>query len=262
VAVVLAAGLSPTLRAIVKGTTPVVATASKSNAKARLLAADQAAASASPGATRILLVGNSVAFYLAPGFRALTRAASFALLDESSPACYFPPQLTGVTLRLADGAIVAQTPCDPTWESEAVRRFRPNVVFWIVSSPSASGGRYLGGAVDRCSASYGALYVRQLEDEIRLLKSRGARVVIPTAAYSRYFGAADRDRFTDCENRDRRIAAVAAGARIVDLFALVCPHGKCRATLDGVVLRPDGLHYAGPGGVLVAQWLMDEALLQ
>ena len=38
----------------------------------------------------------------------------------------------------------------------------------------------------------------------------------------------------------------------------VCPDGKCRVKQDGVVLRPDGLHYQGPGGVIVARWLMSQ----
>ena len=82
--------------------------------------------------------------------------------------------------------------------------------------------------------------------------------MIPTEAYSRYLGVANYDRATDCQNNARRVVAKATGAQLVDLFAYVCPRGTCRATQDGVTLRPDGLHYKGRGGELIAQWLFDQ----
>ena len=42
---------------------------------------------------------------------------------------------------------------------------------------------------------------------------------------------------------------------LVDLAAKVCPTSPCSDTVDGVVLRPDGVHYGAAGGPVVSQWL-------
>jgi hypothetical protein len=68
----------------------------------------------------------------------------------------------------------------------------------------------------------------------------------------------DDDRAVDCDNRLRREVAAETGTRLVDLFAYICPGGHCRVTQNGVTLRPDHLHYDGPGGKIVANWLIDQ----
>ena len=62
----------------------------------------------------------------------------------------------------------------------------------------------------------------------------------------------------DCNNRLRRKVAAATSAQLVDLFSYICRNGKCRGKQDGVTLRPDGLHYSGRGGEIIAQWLIDQ----
>jgi hypothetical protein len=40
-------------------------------------------------------------------------------------------------------------------------------------------------------------------------------------------------------------------------MGFVCPHGPlCREQIDGQILRPDGVHFDGPGGQIVARWLL------
>jgi hypothetical protein len=36
---------------------------------------------------------------------------------------------------------------------------------------------------------------------------------------------------------------------------LVCPQGRCRDEIDGATLRPDGLHFEGPGADVVVRWV-------
>jgi len=108
-----------------------------------------------------------------------------------------------------------------------------------------------------CSAQYAALFRQRLRDEIAKLRSTGAKVVITTAAYSRYFLHGSDDP-VKCENPLRREVAAATGAQLVDLFEYVCPRGQCRWEQNGVILRIDGLHYKGAGGRIVARWLIDQ----
>jgi hypothetical protein len=253
----LIVGLFPTFRAILHGPNAVsiVAPAPPASGGDPLVAATQAAENAPPGSLRVMLVGNSVADLLAPGFRAVT-SPQVAVLDASVDGCGFPPGLGGVHITLPDGVVLAQPPCDPIWEAGEIARFRPSLIFWIVSDPVGTGGVYQGHTARPCSAVYDALYRDSLTREVAVLHGGGAEVVIPTEAYSRYLGTAKYDRATDCQNMVRRAVAISTGATLVDLFSYVCPHGQCRVEQNGVTLRPDGLHYSGAGGVLVARWLM------
>ena len=45
-------------------------------------------------------------------------------------------------------------------------------------------------------------------------------------------------------------------SQLIDLAGYICPNGTCRTEQDGVTLRTDGFHYLGPGGQLVAKWLL------
>jgi lysophospholipase L1-like esterase len=69
---------------------------------------------------------------------------------------------------------------------------------------------------------------------------------------------ADLDARTDCANRSGREAAAAHGAAVVDLADYVCPDGQCLTMRDGVVLRPDGVHFTKEGATLVARWLVPQ----
>jgi hypothetical protein len=259
---VLVVGLFPTFRAMLRGpqaaSVPPPVT-SKANPLTAAIRADRAAPA---GAIRVLLVGNSVATYLATSFRATRTRSPLSVLDESVEGCGFPPSLTDVQIKLPSGTSMAQPPCDPWWEPEVIARYKPSIVFWIVSDPLRTGGTYQGHHVRPCDKTYDALYRRQLMHEIATLRAGGARVVITTEAYSRYLGIKEHDGATDCQNRIRREVARSTGAQFVDLFEYICPHGECRTKQDGVVLRPDGLHYSGAGGLIVAQWLMDQVRAQ
>jgi peptidoglycan/LPS O-acetylase OafA/YrhL len=208
------------------------------------------------GAQRIMLVGDSVALLLGRPFESLRTNPSLAVFDAGVPGCAFPPQISNTPLRLPDGKTVPVTPCPPVWEAAAVARFRPDIVFWVLSP--GRGGTYQGQTVLPCSEQYAALYRESLPKQIAALGAHGAKVVITTAAYTRAYLNMGADAAADCDNRLRRSLAAANGAQLVDLFEYICPHGKCRTKQDGKTLRPDGLHYDGPGGEIVARWLLDQ----
>jgi peptidoglycan/LPS O-acetylase OafA/YrhL len=215
-----------------------------------------AAKQAPPGAQRIMLIGNSVASDLAPGFQSIHTHPPIALLNGGTGGCVFPPQIFA-TLRMAAGPPLRLTHCNHNWEPETVRLFRPNIVFWIVVD-APEPWLYRGRPIKPCSELFDALYQQSLRTEIARLGAFGARVVVTTEAYNRFFRTAVADRTVDCDNRLRRKVAAATGAQLVDLFAYICPNGKCRVKQNGVTLRPDGLHYEGPGGEIVATWLIDQ----
>jgi hypothetical protein len=218
-----------------------------------------ARSAAPPGADRILLVGNSVAFNLAPSFQTLSKQLNIAVFNGGVPACGFPSAINYPPIRIPGHPPNPRTSCDPSWESAAVKAFAPNIIFWIYDEIPNSDGTYLGQSVMPCSQTFASVYRKALTDEIGVLRSSGATVVITTSAYSRLFGGISRDdRGDDCENNLKRAIAARTGARLADLFSYICPNGHCRAKQNGVMLRPDGFHYQGPGGEIVARWLYSQ----
>ena len=208
-----------------------------------------------PDTTRVLLVGNSVAYYLGPGFQSIKSTPQPVFLDAAVTACTFPPQIVGQLVTMADGQRVTREPCDPAWEAGVAQALHPQLVFWIDDDPPNGGGTYKGRSIRPCTAEYDALYRRDLTHEVAVLGASGAKVVITTSAYSRPSGFAA----VDCQNAMKREVARSAGALLVDLGAYICPNRVCRTKQDGVTLRPDGFHYSGAGGEIVAKWLLDQA---
>jgi hypothetical protein len=43
---------------------------------------------------------------------------------------------------------------------------------------------------------------------------------------------------------------------VIDITAALCPRSRCQATLNGVDLRFDKLHFSKPGSILVARLLL------
>jgi peptidoglycan/LPS O-acetylase OafA/YrhL len=226
-----------------------------------LIAATRAYRAAPPGSTRIMIVGDSVADLLAPGFQALNTKPPLTIFNAGVPGCHFPPELTGA--KFGNGfvdnfvGVTKPGPCHPTWEPGAIRRFKPNIVFWILGDHINAQLRYGGQWIPPCAEPYNSLYQRALREEITRLEVGGARVVLTTAAYGRYYGYPAPGP-TDCDNRDRRAVAAAMGIKIVDLGNDICPHGQCRVKQNGVTLRPDGEHYEGEGAAIVATWLVKQ----
>jgi peptidoglycan/LPS O-acetylase OafA/YrhL len=212
---------------------------------------------AAPGARRVLLVGNSVAYLLGPPMATIHSDPPLAVFDAALPSCTFVPS-TRIRAPLGgDGAaIVGSRSCHPSSEVGVVKRFHPDVVLWVMSGPP-SALWHDGHWLQPCTPTYAATFRARLRGEVARLGAGGAKVVITTAAYSRYVFHGS-DSLIRCENPLRREVAAATGAQLVDLFAYICPHGQCREKQDGVVLRPDGLHYRDAGGRIVARWLIDQ----
>jgi len=220
--------------------------------------ASRAFASAPPGSKRVLVVGDSVAFFLAEAFRKLPNDPPLAVLNAGIQGCAFPAGITRARFHSANGARLNQKAfaCDAPWQAGVIKRFQPDVVLWFVNNPGDS-VLYRGNWLSTCSEAYASLYEQSLKKEIAALGARGAKVVLTTEVYPRYLFA-EEDRPTDCENTFRRKVASETGTQLIDLQGYICPQGRCREKQNGVVLRPDGEHYEGAGGQIVARWLIDQ----
>jgi len=210
-----------------------------------------------PGARRLMVVGNSVAYFLAAeGFSQLRTRRPIVTLNEGKWACVYPD---GERLRIDDySAGRAALPCDDG-VAAATRTFRPDVVFMTFSDSGSGQLLHDGHWLRSCDPAYARWYRQTLERASREFTAVGARVVMTTAPYSVVYGNGEAaKRETDCTNAVyRAFARRHREVRLVELAPFMCPtHTQCREKMDGVELRVDGTHYRGRAAQVMARWLL------
>jgi peptidoglycan/LPS O-acetylase OafA/YrhL len=230
----------------------------RSLGKHPIAAARLAYRGAVPGSKRIMIVGDSVGYFLGRSFQRVAPDYRSSVLNAGLQGCVLLSGVSEARYDRADGstAVLKTYPCDPPWERAAVKAFRPDIVLWIVSNPATE---YLdkGRQLRACSPEFGERYRAQLASTAAELQSSGAQVFMTTEVYPRYL-LADADAITDCDNQLRRAAIPATGVTLIDLQARVCPDGHCIVKEHGVTLRTDGEHYRDRGGDLIAEWLLGQ----
>lgn len=211
------------------------------------------------GTTRLMVVGNSIGWFLGDeGFEPRDAVAGTTTLNAAFPACHFP------TVDLERGAELGRghpaVDCTVNWDG-AVAVFRPDTVLFLLGDAGSIAGNRGSGWYAPCDATYRRWTNAALDEARATLTSTGGRLVIATApiSLSSYaVGAVDQ---SVCQNRTiRRYAAAHPGVGLVDLERFICRRGptRCLTRLDGVLLRPDGLHYRDESARLVARWLTRE----
>jgi len=210
-------------------------------------------------ATRVLVVGNSVAYSLArDGFARVPTARPTEVVNDGISSCDFPPS------RLVRDVHVSEPSrpfdCTASWRM-AVRTFDPEVA--ILALGDVHQQRYLLGGrwLSECDPAFASHFVAALDAGVAQLAARGAHVVLTTAAYSTLLGGeaanAPVRADTKCVNTLIRLYASShPRIQLVDLQRYVCPmRDRCLDTMRGAPLRPDGVHYRGPGAQIVARWV-------
>jgi hypothetical protein len=117
---------------------------------------------------------------------------------------------------------------------------------------------------------FDAYLAGELELALSIVGSRGARVALLTAPYTRRAERPDGGLWGEDEPQrvnawNALLATVAArhptAPAILDLNKVVCPDGRYTASVGGTRVRSDGLHFT-PEGVrtVIAPWLLPQML--
>ncbi len=223
------------------------------------LAAPAQAAQRIPGAPTVMVVGDSVGNSMAG-----------PLIDDPWSYGINPVNQAVIGCELMFRATrsarpTAQCPPRPDCTAgyrDAVATYQPNVV--LVFFGGANSGEVVidGTATTACDPAFQAEQERLHRDAIDDLSSSGATVALVTLARTddTAFFPPPWNENIGCYNDVLRTVAASTGAEVVDLDQWLCPDGACKAKVDGAPVRPDGLHFNGPGGRAVAQHLVDEGL--
>jgi len=190
---------------------------------------------------------------------------------------YLPPHPgLDVTVRAMQGCGIARLPdivqlgeghtnypACPTWDERwrrGVDKDDPDVAVilldrWeLMDRRLGTDYRHVG------QPDYDAYLTGELNLAVDIASSRGARVVLLTAPYTRRAERPDGSLFD--EDRPERVDAwnhllwtMANGRRhvtVIDLNRRVCPDGEFTWDIDGLPIRSDGLHFTEVG---VQQWI-------
>jgi peptidoglycan/LPS O-acetylase OafA/YrhL len=206
----------------------------------------------------LMLVGDSVAERLAMFMTPLAERLGVQMSHVADAGCgVFPAK---ARLRLPNGKVAVPgrncAPLPKRWHSKR----KHDVALLVFGAPALGDWELDGRWQHPCEKRFDATFERRMTAAIDALAGHGTAVFVATMPYviDDDYGHRE-DRRTDCLNH--RIAAATAArpfAATIDLAAHVCPRGKCKTRLDGVLLRHDGQHFEGEGAELIGWWLVTQ----
>ncbi len=219
------------------------------------------------GDSRILLVGDSMAYSLGLGLATVAPSYNVWLADEGVPGCSVSIEGTYV---IGDGDLTPISFCNADIASPSnwramwkkwVDQFDPDVVVYLARADLFD--QIHNGTFEHIGEpDFDSYLDENLNQAVSILGSRGARVVLMTTPY--YYADElpsgdplpedDPARVNAYNAMLRRVASTHPGeVSVFDLSALVSPNGKYAATVDGVTVRsPDGVHFTTAGGAWLA----------
>ena len=235
--------------------------------RARYLAGRPSSGTAPNGRPlRMAVVGDSTACTMLDGLEAVAPSYNIRVGNGAVIGCGIVSDTLAPQVPLNAYTQACQQRAEQA-ESAVIRRQRPDIILWgstdegssIVDPPS--GTRVLRSGTPQ----WEAVMLQRIDARLRFFTARGAKVILllepPEVHQSGSGGAKAEDRRYGRLNSLLRRAASQYPTKVavVDLSQLVCPSGPpCPYAVDGVVVRPDNLHYGPNGALWVAERLMPQ----
>ena len=216
------------------------------------------------GQQSVLVVGDSPGRFLS-WYLPRDVLSSYALSESTSIGCGLLPQ----TVVVGDTRTPTQSQCDdwPVEWQRAADEAKPNVVvlstgFWELFDKEVDGSILRVGTPE-----WRASLLARLE-EVRSVTTRGAvpLLVLNVPCFGQQdfvFQGLQLQNVVNDANRQQQVNAVLGefssrhpnDVTVLDDRSLLCPAGTYQPLVDGIDVRPDGVHAGGPGGRLVGEWL-------
>ncbi len=220
-----------------------------------------------PSSGRLLVIGDSVGASLVPGIAAVRRVDEPVVESRAIPFCHFHPITTQYVLL--DGTFPAKDCTDgKSFIDVAVEGLTANGpadVLVLFGNPVLDSTPVGEDLADFCAPDMLALRTGPLEELVeRTAPQRVLLLTTPRLLVENHsLGATTQlevDERLACHQRaiDEVAAAHPDRVAVIDLAGWLCPDGECTEVIDGVELRPDGLHYTEQGARPVARWVLDQ----
>ncbi len=208
---------------------------------------------------RVLLIGDSVALFLNRALQADQKKLGVIASGTGGPGCGVGgvAQIAGAS-PIPKPALVKSCKKWHDGFADLVQKAKPDVVLLAFGAIQRYTMRLGGVDYQPCDRQYGDWYEDLMSKEIALLNRTGAPVAVMPMSYSRFGGTATTDDSIDCINAataravDRQLAGF-----ILPIDKWTCPtRSTCKDEVNGVVLRPDGLHFEGAGASVAMRWVI------
>ena len=233
----------------------------------RPAAAGGGATTAPVAPTKIMVVGDSVAGSLGLGFQTLGPPNNLWVWNRGRLGC----GLNYGGSVYEGGELV---PVDPgcnwhaSWPDE-LTSFKPDIVLLLVGAWDILDRQVDGQTVKFGTVESDSSFLQQLDDATTMLGSQGAKVVVLTTPFfsrpelvgetGREWPEYDPWRVDRINSLYRDFLTAHPGRyTLLDLNKFVSPQGKFADSLDGVVVRGDGVHFTLAGADLVDKWLIPQ----
>jgi hypothetical protein len=196
------------------------------------------------GPARAVVIGDSVAYDVAPAIGAMLHAGGAGFADESFPGLGFTVSAPTWNWRSGWGAILSQT--------------QPDLVIFLAGAWDGHDVTVNDAVLPYGSPEWEAWYAGELDDFVRLVHAGGARLVWLTAPTYDPASADARD-LTPVNAAVHAIPGRWPDVEVVDADAAVDgPDGAYAEYLPGPagpdqVRKADGLHFCPAGAVRVAE---------
>ncbi len=217
---------------------------------------------------RLLIVGDSIAMTLGMGLSVGSQAGyGVSVSDHAALGCDLDPQLEIFTSGTVGPATQGCAEWQGLWPLLGAAE-RPQVVAIGLGRWEVTDHLLHGQWVHIGEPAWDGHLTSELQDAVAMFGGIGAKVVLFTMPY---IDPSDRqpDGLPWSENAPARVQAYNALVRrvaradprevdVIDLNRLLGPDGVYTASLDGVDVRPDGVHISPAGGLMLQQEILPE----
>jgi peptidoglycan/LPS O-acetylase OafA/YrhL len=217
-----------------------------------------------PAPPRVIgIVGDSVAASLVPGLEAAAARHGAAVAGAAIPGCGATDALSlddeGNAFSWSDDCVVAV----PEIQNRLISELRPDVVLWL-SSWETSDRLVAGKRVRFGTPESDAAILLGMHATLDRVTARGARLVMLTLPPrgERMDGRPVPDRRSAIDHLNAIIVEFAFSnadrVQLIDFANIVCHAGPpCPTEVEGMWLRPDGMHFTDETALWPADRLLD-----
>jgi len=221
--------------------------------------AETSFANAPATAQKVLFQGDSVGFSLGVESAAATEGKKDAAVVATRALAGCSIFAAGYNSRASDKHDERNPlACQATWAADAAE-LKPDVSVILIGGVTKSDVQVNGEWAAPCSPKWDEAVRASLKPGIESLAQNSKHVVLLTVPHYVSWGTPEGKEWVDCANVTmRKVAEENPTVTLLDFDAYVCPGGDCQQyDAAGEKVRPDGLHFKGPGGLASAQWVLD-----
>ena len=209
------------------------------------------------GTLRVLVLGDSVAQALGERMKLMASEKQMIVAERGTPDCSI---LEGkLPTRSLTNEPHKGGNCAANWEKD-IAEIHPDVTFVILGGGHLAPVLVDGKWQKACEPGWMREYGAEVLADLKRIAGKSGKLVVAKAPYPiGVWFKEGRNEMIDCLNLVVVDAAKQVpGASILDLNARLCPSGVCEKENAGEAIRPDGMHFGGPGAKAIASWVLGE----